>query len=279
MESNKETDILEQQVLFAELMEIINVALDLCRRTSGLSAAQLQKNGLNIDNVDNEGTGNDSANKTSTSSSTTVAQMDEDQMMEVFPEEEFEYDEQADLFYEIPEEEAEEPGLTSQEVDFCFKLESEQETAMWEREPTEEEVALINQSPTKKLCFTCNSSQHLNSTCPTRLRIVQQRNQRMFQQSGRQQQRGVMLGYRGGQQANRDRGDQRERNYGRGGASRGGFRGGARGGGSARGWRGRSSAPRPSSLQPFQARSSSNPYNPSQAPSRFGPNPSTFFRN
>ena len=278
MESNKETDILEQQVLFAELMEIINVALDLCRRTSGLSAAQLQKNGLSIDNVDNEGTGNDSANKTSTSSSTTVAQMDEDQMMEVFPEEEFEYDEQADLFYEIPEEEAEEPGLTSQEVDFCFKLESEQETAMWEREPTEEEVALINQSPTKKLCFTCNSSQHLNSTCPTRLRIVQQRNQRMFQQSGRQQQRGVMLGYRGGQQANRDRGDQRERNYGRGGASRGGFRGGARGGGSARGWRGRSSAPRPSSLQPFQARSSSNPYNPSQAPSRFGPNPSTFFR-
>ena len=280
MENEKETNTLEQQKLFAELMEIINVALDLCRRTSGLSAAQLQKNGLNIDNVDNEGTGNDSASKTSSSSSTTVAQMDEDQMMEVFPEEEFEYDEQADLFYEMPEEEAEEPGLTSHEVDFCFKLESEQETAMWEREPTEEEVALINQSPTKKLCFTCNSSQHLNSTCPTRLRIVQQRNQRMFQQSGRQQQRqqGVMLGYRGGQQAYRDRGDQRERNYGRGGPSRGGFRGGARGGGSARGWRGRSSAPRPSSLQPFQARSSSNPYNPSQAPSRFGPNPATFFR-
>ena len=98
-------------------MEIVNVALDLCRRTSGLSPAQLQKNGLNIDNVDNEGAGKDSTTKSSSSPSTTVAQMDEDQMMEVFPEEDFVYDEQTDIFYEMPEEEAEEPGLTSQEVD------------------------------------------------------------------------------------------------------------------------------------------------------------------
>ena len=150
---------------------------------------------------------------------------------------------------------------------------------MWEREPTEEEEAQINQSPTKKLCFTCNSSQHLNASCPTRLKIVQQRNQRMFAQSGRQPQRaqGVMLGFRGGSQAPRERMDQREQTFARGGASQGGFRGGPRGG-PVRAWRGRSSAPRPSSFQPYQARSPYNPYNPGQAPSRFGPNPATFFR-
>ena len=49
LETSKETDVLNQQKLFSEILQIANTALDLCRRTSSLSPDQMNKNGLGIE--------------------------------------------------------------------------------------------------------------------------------------------------------------------------------------------------------------------------------------
>ena len=286
LETSKETNVVEQQKLFSELMQIANTALDLCRRTSNLSQEQMNQNGLNI-----ESTGEDAP------SSATIAQAREDLLYESYQEHvpsggEYAAEgdwgesggENSDLCWELQyEAEMAEAPLSPQEVDYCFRLESELESSLWERTPTEDEIQQINQSPTKRLCHGCGSQMHLVAQCPTRLQIIQQRTQRMHAQSGRQAAR-VPLGYSGGSpspyqgsplRSQRPRGSfQRARGpFPRG--SSGSFQR-PRGPFPGREFSGNSFPYQ----QTSQARSPYvNPYNPQQRPAIMGPSQtSTFFR-
>ena len=273
LESSKETNILNQQKLFSEIMQIANIALDLCRRTSNLSPDQMNRNGLNI-----ETGGGEETTSSSTTSSSNVAQLNEEAMYESGEYGDWFDDGEAESCWEVEQEVVDEHPLSQQETDYCFKLETEQESNLWERQPSEDELAQINQSPTKKLCFNCSSQNHLVAQCPTRLQIVQQRTQRIFAQSGRQQQQQPRAGgYQGSREPARGYAGRRPR-----GRGRPGFSGGRQGSG----FRGNySSAPQGYTSSPrgyasaAQARySHTNPYNPSQSPAVIGPNPQTFFR-
>lgn len=267
LESCKETEILDQQKRFSEIMQIANTALDLCRRTSSLSPEQMNKNGLGIESAGGES----STSSPTTAPPTMVSQAREEPLYETA--DWYEEEGEGDLCWEADLDPEEEHPLTQQETDYCYKLESEQESNLWEREHTVDELAQINQSPTKKLCFNCSSQNHLVAQCPTRLQIVQQRTQRIFTQSGRQSGRG-QRGFRGP-----SRGGRRQPGGSR---TRPGYAG-SRSGPPGRPWSGnaQSFAPAVRNWGPTtnQARfTHTNPYNTSQAPATVGPNPQTFFR-
>ena len=76
---------------------------------------------------------------------------------------------------EADETEVEEEGLTQLEIDYCYQLESEEQSAQWERPLTEDELAEVEQSPTGKACHACGSRFHLIMACPLRLKMVQER--------------------------------------------------------------------------------------------------------
>ena len=244
-------------------MQIANTALDLCRRTSSLSPDQMNKNGLSIET----GGGESSTTSSASAPSQAVAQAREDALYETG--EWYEEEGETDYCWEAEHAFEEELPLTPQETDYCYKLETEQESNLWERQPTEDELAQINQSPTKKLCFNCSSQNHLVAQCPTRLQIVQQRTQRLLAQSGRQATRGQ--GFRGAARSSAGR----RQLGGRGRPGSRGFTPAARGRQNSQGF-----APAAASWGPAnQARyTHANPYNPSQAPAIMGPNPQTFFR-
>ena len=271
LESSKETDILNQQKLFSEIMQIANIALDLCRRTSNLSPEQMNRNGLNI-----ETGGGEETTSSSTASSSNLAQLSEDAIYESGEYGDWLDDGEAEGCWEVEQEVVDEQPLSQQETDYCFKLETEQESNLWERQPSEDELAQINQSPTKKLCFNCSSQHHLVAQCPTRLQIVQQRTQRIFAQSGRQQQQPRAGSYQRSREPTRGYASRRPRGRGRPGFSGGRMGSGFRGNYSPAP-QGFTSSPR--GYASAQARySHANPYNPSQSPSVIGPNPQTFFR-
>lgn len=275
LETCKDTDVLDQQKRFSEVMQIANTALDLCRRTSSLSPEQMNKNGLSIES----GGGESSTPVSTTSPTPTVAQAREDSLYEAG--EWYGEEGEADYCWEASPESEEELPLTPQETEYCYKLETEQESNLWERQPTEDELAQINQSPTKKLCFNCSSQNHLVAQCPTRLQIVRQRTQRIFTQSGRQASggqrglRGSVRGYTG-------------RRFPGGGRGRPGYSGtrmsqpGRPWTGNMQSWSGNAQGFTPAARSggsTNQARyTHTNPYNPSQAPAIVGPNPQTFFR-
>ena len=264
LEASKETKVLNQQKLFSEIMQVANTALDLCRRTSSLSAEQMNKNGLSIETGGGE----------ETLSTPTVAQISEDAMYETGDYGDWYDDSEADLCWELEHNVVDEHPLSQQETDYCFKLETEQESNLWERQPTEDEIAQINQSPTKKLCFNCSSQNHLVAQCPTRLQIVQQRTQRILAQSGRQQTRGNLGAHRGPA-----RGFGGRRQWG--GRVRPGFQGNRGRPGTSNYSsvpQGYASAPRAWASASQARYTHANPYNPSQPPAVIGPNPQTFFR-
>ena len=273
LESNKETDPDRQQGLFSAFLQIANQALHFCRRVSLQTPEQMNRQGLAVEAVEGENPSLVSTTSTAISTIRTVAEMSDPlHQLEAVDPQWYGYESQdhvweADDFFE---EDHEEDGLTQQQQDYCFALESPEETAVWEREQTADEVAQMQQSPTQKTCHQCGSYGHLVRACPTRLKLIQQRTAHLQTQApgrggGRGQQRGWSRGLRsrgGGNRGFRSRSGQ--------GAPRAG------GGGGGGGRRGPSSF-RGSGSQAIASHSS--PYNPSQSPAVMGPFPGQqFFR-
>ena len=306
LESSKEIDGARQQKLFSDLLQKANEALHFCRRTSLQTGEQMNKQGLAVEAVEGGGGGEASASGqavrsvTSTLTAVRTAAELSDQVHQMYhPDnhEDFSWDsswEESEGQEEDEVWEAEDgfgglqddDGLTKEQVEYCFALESPEETAMWERQLRPDEIEQIMQSPTQKACHQCGSLRHLVASCPTRLKLIQQRTQRINQQwSGR---RSAADGAGGGGGGGGGRGGWRGRAPSRGnsrGRGRNGFRGGARAGprGGQRGFiRGVGESSGVSSRSPGSVPASHmNPYNPQQSPSVFGPqrfSGATFFR-
>ena len=248
LESSVVTEMVIQQRLYGELMNVVNSALDLCRRTSSSTAEAMDRNGLRV-----EGKETLTSLSSASTSSSSIAQLgaeDEDSF-------DWADEEEGDDIYVAEEMEREEFGLSEEEINYCYLNESEAQSQFWERQASAEEIQQMQASPTGKRCHECNSPSHLVRSCPTRLRLVQSRTHQMLSQSGR----APYPPSRGGFGS---RGNQGWRTRG-GGGRRGAWRG--RGRGSSWG-----SAPRAGHLpQGFQ-----NPYQPGQPASRMGPPTSDF---
>ena len=245
LENSVVTEAVLQQKLYGDLMNIINNALDLCRRTSSSSAEAMDRNGLRVE-------GKEALTSLPSTSSPSIAQLGAEDDF-VWAEEE-----EGDGIYVAEEMEGEEVGLSEEEINYCYLNETEAQSQFWERQASEDEVNQMQASPTGKRCHECNSASHLVRSCPTRLRLVQSRTHQMLAQSGRAPYPTSRGGYRSGS-------NQGWRTRGGGAGRRGAWRG--RGRGSP--WAG---SPRATSLpQGFQ-----NPYQPGQTASRMGP-PSTGF--
>ena len=247
LENSVVTEAILQQKLYGDLMNIINNALDLCRRTSSSSAEAMDRNGLRVE-------GKDTLTSLPTTSSSSIAQLGAEDG------EDFDWAEEEgeEGIYAAEETEGEEIGLTEEEINYCYLNETEAQSQFWERKASVDEIHQMQASPTGKRCHECNSATHLVRSCPTRLRLVQSRTHQMLTQSGRTSYPPSRGGYKlRSNQGWRARG---------GGAGRGG---GWRGRGRASAWGG---PPRAASLpQGFQ-----NPYQPGQPASRMGP-PTTDF--
>ena len=249
LESSVVTEMVIQQRLYGELMNVVNSALDLCRRTSSSTVEAMDRNGLRVEGKETL----TSLSSASTSSSSSIAQLG------IENEDSYDWagEEEGDDIYVAEEMENEEFGLSEEEINYCYLNESEAQSQFWERQASAEEIQQMQASPTGKRCHECNSPSHLVRSCPTRLRLVQTRTHQMLSQSGR----APYPPQRGGFNSRGNRGWRT-----RGGGGRGG------------GWRGRGrgspwgSAPRAGHLpQGFQ-----NPYQPGQPASRMGPPTSGF---
>ena len=243
LESSIETNSVRQQRLYGELMNVINGALDLCRRvgTSSTTTEAMDRNGLRVE-------GSTPVTTTSTASSSSVAQIGDNEDFY----DNYQYEEEEEIY--AADEETEEVSLTEEEIHYCFLNESEAQSQYWERQATEEEIHQMQTSPTGKRCHECNSPLHLVRQCPIRLRLVQSRTNKMLTQSGRSPYSPYPAN-RGGYRPRFNRGAQ-----GRGGG--GGGRGG-RGPGRGRGGGGGGGFAPPPAFQ--------NLYQPGQPASRMGP--------
>ena len=283
LESSKETDADRQQSLFSSFLQISNQALHFCRRVSSQTPDQMNRQGLAVEAVEGDTPAVLSSTSTSTAISTirTVAECSDS----IHQADAFYPDYEEDQWYETQDhiwqssdffdEEQSEEGLSTQQQEYCFALESPAETAVWEREPTADEVAQLQQSPTQKACFQCGSSGHLVKGCPTRLRIIQQRTAHLQSPPGA----GGGGGGGGGSRFPRNprswRGQLRGSPRGRGFRPRS-WQATSRGGGGGGGRRGPSTFRGTGS--PAVA-SHSSPYNPTQSPAVMGPHPGQqFFR-
>lgn len=244
LENSVVTEAVLQQKLYGDLMNIINNALDLCRRTSSSSAEAMDRNGLRVE-------GKDALTSLPSTSSSSIAQLGaEDENGFYWAEEE----EEGEDIYVAEEMGEEEIGLSEEEINYCYLNETEAQSQFWERQASADEVHQMQASPTGRRCHECNSASHLVRSCPTRLRLVQSRTHQMLAQSGRAPYPASRGGYR-------SKGNQVWRARGGGGAGR---RGAWRGRGRGSSWGG---SQRTASLpQGFQ-----NPYQPGQPASRMGP--------
>ena len=251
LEGSAETNPVLQQKLYSDYLEIVNLGLDLCRRTSSATPDNQDRNGLRVDGKEAE-----PAKPTSV-----ISQAQEEHISLLGYENQDEEGEEG--YYENQEEEeGEELPLEPDEIAYCYLLESDQQSAVWERESTAEELLQMQQSPTGKKCHECGSTFHLVRSCPIRMKLVQAKvatylpyNRTSFQSPRRGGRGGASSGWRGG----------------RGGTSsgwRGRTSGGRRSPWRGAGGRGGYAGPRPAFPQSFQ-----NPYTPGQPPARFGPSP------
>ena len=245
LEHSTVTEAIPQQRLYGDLMNVINNALDLCRRTSSSPPEVLDRNGLKVEGKDLP------ASATPTVSIAQMGEQEEENYCE-WPQPE----EEEGIYVADEMDDYEEIALTEEEVNYCYLNETEAQSQYWERKPSQEEILQIQNSPTGRRCHECNSNSHLVRNCPVRLRLVQSRTQQICNQSGRSPYptRGIR-GWRGrgggatGMSSWRSRGQ-----MGRGGRPRG---------------RASSWTPRVPLPQGFQ-----NPYQPGQPASRMGPSTS-----